>query len=161
MIANSGFKSISRMEYGHGNAWLVKIYWKHKWYRKSFAWLKNGGREAALLAAVSWRNRKEEEIGKPSTDRVVVGAPKREDMCGISRQTLKQRKHNKVYKYPAYVVYWWPISNGKRCQTSFSIKRYGKKKALKKAMRLRQKKQREYLPPREPVRERTLELTLA
>ena len=140
MIANSGFKSVSRMGYNESTqGWLVKIYWKRKWYRKYFADRKNGGKLQALQDAVKWRDETELQIGKPQTDRVVVGKPARGKMAGIRKTTINQKKNGKVYTYPAYVVYWFPEAHGKRKQTSFSIKRYGELKAKKMAMELRDK----------------------
>ena len=153
MIANSGFKSISRMDYDKSTqGWLVKIYWKEKWHRKYFADNQNGGKESALLAAVCWRNRKEIEIGKPQTDRVVVGNVPSGRMTGVQRTILVQKKSGKTYSYPAYVVYWFPESCGKKHQTSFSIRKFGEKRARLLARRLRNKMYKLHcLPPRQKM----------
>ncbi|MFA5314282.1 MAG: AP2 domain-containing protein [Methanomassiliicoccales archaeon] len=154
MIANSGFKSVSRMDYDQSTqGWLVKIYWKGKWYRKYFADAQHGGKKSALKEAVTWRDETEIKIKKPQTDRVVVGLSPRGVMTGIQHTKLIQKKNGKQYSYPAYVVYWFPKTGGKKCQTSFSIKKFGKQKALLLARQLRQKMYHKFcLPPRSKIK---------
>ncbi len=50
-----------------------------------------GGREAALAAALAWRNAKERELGKPRTERLVKGhdATSNTGIIGVARVTIR------------------------------------------------------------------------
>jgi hypothetical protein len=79
----------------------------------SFSDLKYGDRLAALAAAVAWRDHTEARIGKPRTDRTVIGyANSNTGELGSSRRT--------VGGHAVFEVAWRDPS-GKARRTKYSI----------------------------------------
>jgi hypothetical protein len=70
----------------HG--YMVRVFWRKERHQAFFSDLKYGDRLAALDAAVAWRDHTEARIGKPRTDRTVIGyANSNTGELGISRRT--------------------------------------------------------------------------
>jgi hypothetical protein len=105
----------------------------------------HGGREEALALAVQHRNRTEQELGKPRTDRLVIARnPRnRSGITGIQRKTktIKTETGERTIKN-VYEVSWNP-EPGKLCRTWVSIDEYGEEAALRKACAIRREKERE------------------
>ena len=111
----------------HG--YMVRVFWQKQRYQAFFSDLKYGDRLAALDAAVAWRDRTEERVGNPRTDRTVIGyANSNTGEMGITRRTV--RGHD------VFEVTWRdPI--GKTRRTRYSIDKNGEKRALQKAKKAR------------------------
>jgi hypothetical protein len=111
----------------HG--YMVRVLWRKERHQAFFSDLKYGDRLAALDAAVAWRDHTEERIGKPRTDRTVIGyANSNTGELGISRRTV--RGHD-VFEVA------WRDPSGKARRTKYSIDKNGEKRALQKAKKAR------------------------
>jgi hypothetical protein len=117
------YKNITRMEYKTPYGWMVRFYYNKKAYRKFFNDSKCGGKNLALLTALSWMKNTKQKIGIPDTHLPVTGVAK--SNTGI-RGVSFSAKSNK------YFVSWCD-AHGKPCATSFSVNKYGKEKAFKLA----------------------------
>jgi hypothetical protein len=146
-MAKSGHKGISRIDQPerktHG--WYVRVRFNGKQCAKFFSDESNGGREEALEEAVRFRNRAEQELGKPRTDRLVIARnPRnRSGIMGVQRKTkrIKTETGERVTRN-VYEVTWNP-EPGKLCRTWVSIDEYGEEAALRRACAIRREKERE------------------
>jgi hypothetical protein len=145
-MADSGYKSISRIDQPqkkhHG--WYVRVNFKRKQYAKFFSDSKHGGREAALQAAVEYRNQTEKRIGKPRSERTVIGvSPHTQDgVVGVRRKKKNSGRKGKKHVYEVFEVTWNP-EPGKVSRTSVSIDKYGEEEAFRRACEIRKAKERE------------------
>jgi hypothetical protein len=104
-----------------------------------------------LKAAIAWRNEKEQELGKPRTERIVtlMSPRNRTGVIGVRRTTKAMTRDGKK-QGPVYEVTWQPTPNEIR-RTSFSITKYGEREAFRRACAFRKAKEREMfgaeLPP--------------
>ena len=114
----------------HG--WYVRVRFKGTTYCKFFSDKKAGGRQVALLAAISWRNAKERELGKPRTDRHMVTAGNT-GTTGIIGVVFDQKR--------ARYVATWVTPEGKQGKTSVSILKHGREKAFEIASKIRAEKE--------------------
>lgn len=130
-------KGISRIDQpskrSHG--WYVRVPIKKKLKSKYFSDKKNGGKNAALLAAISWRNDEWKKTGKPPTNKHVVTVPHKSNNTGVVGVYLNER----LNRYEA----GWVSPEGKQKKTSVSIKKWGKEGAFLKACEIREEKERE------------------
>jgi len=111
----------------HG--YMVRVFWRKARHQAFFSDLKYGDRLAALDAAVAWRDHTEARIGKPRTDRTVIGyANSNTGELGISRRTV--RGHD-VFEVA------WRDPSGKTRRTKYSIDKNGERRALQKAKKAR------------------------
>jgi hypothetical protein len=111
----------------HG--YMVRVFWRKERHQAFFSDLKYGDRLAALDAAIAWRDHTEERIGKPRTDRTVIGyANSNTGELGISRRI--------VCGHAVFEVAWRD-PNGKAKRTRYSIDKNGEKRALQKARKAR------------------------
>ena len=137
MLPSSGHKSISRINSEKNNTfgWYVRVVFQGQMHSKFFSDAKFGTEEKALAQAIRHRNRTEREMGKPRTDRSVV-APKPGTGTGVvGVQRITKGGHE------AFQVTWSPAPNVVS-RTSVSIAKYGEEEAFKRAVRLREKKER-------------------
>ena len=109
--------------------WYVQVAWKGKRYTRFFSDGKLGGKEKARRAAIEWRDSVEERVGKPQTDAPVVWREPSKG-AGVSL-TVKEGA-------PVYQVSWVD-GNGRHGRTSVSIRKWGKREALRRARELREK----------------------
>jgi hypothetical protein len=121
----------SKRTYG----WYVRVNFQGKEHSKFFSDKKNGGKESALLAAITWRNNTRDKIGKPQTDRYIATIAR--NNTGIIGVYLNE-------KYNRYEVSWMN-PDGRQGKTSVSIKKHGKAAALKLAIQKREEKNNERL----------------
>ena len=126
-------KGISRIDQESRNqhGWFVRVRWHGKTHSKWFADKPFGGKRKALVAASAWRDVTEQKLGKPQTDRTVV----------------PQKANTGIYYtekdgYPAYEVTWMSAP-GHKATTTISIRRHGKREALRMARELRAQKLKE------------------
>lgn len=111
----------------HG--YMVRVFWRKERHQAFFSDLKYGDRLAALDAAITWRDQTEARIGKPRTDRTVIGyANSNTGELGISRRSV--RGHD-VFEVA------WRDPSGKARRTKYSIDKNGEKRALQKAKKAR------------------------
>jgi hypothetical protein len=146
-MAKSGHKGISRIDQPerktHG--WYVRVRFNGTQRAKFFSDETHGGRDEALAQAIRFRNRTEQELGKPRTDRLVIASnPRnRSGFMGVQRKTkiIKTETGERVVKN-VYEVTWNP-EPGRLCRTWVSIDEYGEEAALRKACAIRREKERE------------------
>lgn len=113
----------------------VRIRWQDQHRAKFFSDSKYGDRLGALTAALAWRDATEKELGKPRTERQVVGifyssGPE----AGIRRV---REGHTEYYQAT------WTTYVGKQRRTKYSIAKHGEKKALQLARKAREQGERE------------------
>lgn len=146
-MSKSGHKGISRIDQPSKNThgWYVRVRFNGTQRVKFFSDNAHGGRDNALQEAVKFRNRAEQELGKPRTDRLVIARnPRnRSGIMGIRRKTkvVKTDEGERVVSN-VYEVTWNP-EPGRLCRTWVSIDKLGEKAALKEACRIRREKERE------------------
>ena len=130
-------KDIARIdqESKRTHGWYVRVRYLGKVHSKFFSDKKNGGKESALLAAISWRNDTEKTIGKIRTDRHVVTVSNTKS--GVVGVRLNE-------KFGRYEVNWVTL-DGRQGKTSVSVKMHGKKKAFERACEIRKQKEAERL----------------
>ncbi|HLF28140.1 MAG TPA: AP2 domain-containing protein [Anaerolineae bacterium] len=146
-------KSISRMDHSQKNThgWYVRVAFKGKIHSHFFSDASHRGKRLALKAALAWRDDTERALGKPRTERSVVAASPRNrtGVIGV-RRTTKARTRDGRKVSPVYEVTWRPAS-GLLHRTTFSIRKYGKEEAFRRACAFRKEKEREMygaeLPP--------------
>lgn len=146
-MTKSGHKGISRVEstkkkmYG----WYIRVRFANRTRAKFLCDSAHGGREAALKKAVEWRNRLEQELGKPRTDYVIVGEnPNRgtTGVVGVQRRVKKYiGKDGTVYNNEVYEVSW-QAGRDRMGKTSVSIRKYGEQSAFKRACAIRREKEK-------------------
>lgn len=133
-IPTKKYKDIARIDqedkrtYG----WYVRVRFQGETHCKFFSDQKSGGRQVALLAAISWRNAKERELGKPRTDRQIVTVTAgNTGVVGVIFESTRDR----------YIA-TWVTPDGKQGQTSVSIKKHGREKAFELAKQIRAEKEK-------------------
>jgi hypothetical protein len=132
-------KNLTRVDHPpkrmHG--YFVRIQWKGERRAKFFSDQMYHDRLGALTAALEWRDATEKELGKPRTERQVVGtAPSSSGIRGVRR--VREG-------YTDYYEATWTTTAGKLRRTKFSIARHGEKRALQLARKARQRGEREML----------------
>jgi hypothetical protein len=142
-------KSISRVDHApkrmHG--WLVRVQFRGEQRSKFFGDKRHGGKQEALDAALAFRDQAEQQLGKPRTDRVVVGVSSRctTGVQGVHRIIkTEQTASGGVSIRPVYEVTWSPAP-GVIKRTSVAITKHGEQEALRRATEIRQQKEAEVL----------------
>lgn len=133
-------KGISRIDSGSTHGWFVRGYKNGKTYSKLFSDRKCGGKRKALQAATDYRDELFEELEsipkKPRRRRVVFrDSRNKTGVLGVTRTT---RVGPNGTKNESFSVSWRPEPGKQKC-TSFSIRKYGEKKAFKMAVAHRRK----------------------
>jgi hypothetical protein len=137
-------KGISRIDSGSTHGWFVRGYRNGKTYSKLFSDLKCGGKTKAYKIARQYRDELTEElksIPKKQRPRRVVSSDSRNTTgeLGVSKTTKTGPNGT---KHECYSVSWRPEPGIQKC-TSFSIRKYGDKKAFKLAVEHRRSMMRE------------------
>jgi hypothetical protein len=114
--------------------YFVRVTWNKQRRSKFFSDSVYGDRLAALSAALEWRNEAERELGKPRTERQVIGVSRTSTGIVGVRRTVKDGRE--VYEAT------WREGNRIR-RTSYSIAKHGEKRALSLARRAREKYERQ------------------
>jgi hypothetical protein len=134
-------KNITRVrdEKKHLDGYYVRIQWKKQSYSKFFSLVEYNTEETALNRAIEWRDETEALIGKPRTERQVLGVTKKSNtgVKGICRMLKQHYKNGKPCgeKKPWLIVTALD-ANGKIVRTGVSIAKHGEQKALEIARRL-------------------------
>jgi hypothetical protein len=148
MAREAKHKSISRIDQPekHTHGWYVRVrYAKHE-VSKFFPDKLHGSKKKALEQAIRFRDRTERELGKPRTDRLVVGrSPRgRNKIIGVRRVVKTTTTvSGEIRKNAVYEVTWSPEPNIVQ-RTSISIRKYGAKEAYRRAVALRESKEKEF-----------------
>ena len=137
-------KGISRIDSGSTHGFFVRGYRNQKTYSKLYSDRKCGGKGKALTLAKEYRDELHEELEampKVPRQRRIVASDSRNTTgeLGVSRSTKTGPNGT---KHECYSVSWRPEPGVHKC-TSFSIKKYGEKKAFKMAVAHRRKMMRE------------------
>ncbi len=129
-------KNITRVDHPASRTfgYLVRITWRGERRGKFFSDRVHGDRLGALTAALEWRNATEKEIGKPRTDRQVLGIV--HSSSGIPGVRRVREGHTDYYEAT------WGITTGKQGRTKYSIAKHGEKRALELARKARQRGER-------------------
>lgn len=114
--------------------YFVRVTWNKQRRSKFFSDSVYGDRLAALGAALEWRNLAERELGKPRTERQVIGVSRTSTGIVGVRRTVKDGRE--VYEAT------WREGNRIR-RTSYSIAKHGEKRALALARRARERYERQ------------------
>ena len=154
-LADSGYKNVSRIDSPkkklHG--WYVRIQYKNQSFSKFFSDSRYGNRSAALEEAVEYRNQLEEKIGRPRTERLIIGnitSRPPTGVTGVRRIKRKEVKRGRRYIRDVYEITWNP-EPGKLTRTTVSINKYGEEEAFRRACEIRKRKMQEiYEATREP-----------
>jgi len=140
------YKSISRVDQAKRKAhgWYVRVVFKGEIYSRFFSDSVWGGKRGALAEAIHCRDQIEKQLGKPRTDRtVVMESPKtRTGVPGIRRTFKHTGAKNPNNKSEVYEVTWSPQPNVLK-RTSISIEKYGEEEAFRRALKIRERKERE------------------
>jgi hypothetical protein len=130
-------KNLTRIDHlakrTHG--YFVRIQWKGERRMKFFSDKLYGDRLGALAASLEWRDATEAELGKPRTERLVIGTPR--SSTGIPGVRRRKEGHTEYFEVT------WVSTVGKHHRTRFSIARHGEKKALQMARKVRQMREKE------------------
>jgi hypothetical protein len=155
-MADSGYKNISRIDNPrkrtHG--WYVRIQFNGQSHAKFFSDINYGSSEEALQAALEHRNELEAQMGKPRTERYVIGRLHQHNNTGVPgviRMYKRERKRGRGYIREVFEVTWNPEPN-RVSRTSVSISKYGEAEAFRRACAIRAAKMAQfYQPPPEPL----------
>lgn len=133
-------KGISRIDSGSTHGWFVRGYRNGKTFSRLFSDIKNGGKEAALAKARQFKHELKQKLDKlpaePRPRRIVTrDARNSTGVLGVCR-TSKKSPGGTVNE--CYSVSWRPAPGVQKC-TSFSIRKYGEKKAFALAVEHRRK----------------------
>lgn len=146
--AQSGYKGVSRIEQPARNTfgWYVRVTFNKEKRVKFFSDAACGGKDKALKEAVRFRNQAEKELGKPRTDRLVIGGNPRNTsgIMGVQRKSkvvVTEEGQKRVLKN-VYEVTWNP-EPGRLCRMLVSIDEYGEEGAFRKACAIRREKEKE------------------
>ena len=143
-----GEKGISRIDSGSTHGWFVRGYRNGKTYSRLFSDQKCEGKKEALEAALAYRDNLHRKLDavpqKPRARRIVLrDARNSTGVLGVCR-TAKKSPSGKVHE--CYSVSWRPEAGVQKC-TSFSIHKYGEKKAFQLAVAHRRKMLKEIHGP--------------
>jgi hypothetical protein len=124
-------KNIARVDHdaSRTHGYNVRMQWQGEQRLKFFADKLHGDRLAALAAAIDWRDAMEKELGKPRTERTVIGIIY--SSSGVPGVRRIRQGHTNYYEAT------WATTAGKQARTKFSIAKHGERKALALAKRAR------------------------
>jgi len=109
----------------------VRMGWQGKVYQKWFSDEKHGDRLGALTAAIAWRDAQEVALGKPRSERTVIGrSSSSTGHVGVTKVTLGTNVYYRAL---------WHDPDGRMRRRFFNIERLGEQRALKAAIRTREK----------------------
>ena len=117
----------------HG--WYVRVRFQGTTHSKFFSDGKCGGRYSSLLAALTWRDTMEKNLGKIRTDKHLV------TVSNTTTGVVGVRFNEKLNRYEVS----WVNGVGKQGKTSVSVKKNGKERAFQMACEIRKVKEAERL----------------
>lgn len=133
-------KGISRIDSGSTHGWFVRGYRNGKTFSRLFSDRKCKGKDNAIEQAKAYRDNlhlKLSEIPKKGRQRRFVTRDRRNKtgVIGVTR-IARKTKGGKIIE--SFAVSWRPAPGIQKC-TSFSIRKYGEKKAFQLAVTHRRK----------------------
>lgn len=130
-------KNVTRVDHPRKNSfgYLVRIMWKGQRRGKFFSDQTYGDRLGALFAALEWRDATEKELGKPRTERQVLGTT---SSPSGTRGVRRVRQG-----YTEYYEATWATTAGKQRRTRYSIHKHGERRALSLARKARERGERD------------------
>lgn len=137
---NTKNKGISRVDSGSTHGWFVRGYRNGRTFSKLFSDNKFENKKASLEAARLFRDglfSEIEKVPKRQRARRIVRSDTR-NKTGVIGVCYTVKTSPNGTKHPCYSVSWRPTLGVQKC-TSFSIKKYGKKKAFQLAVAHRKK----------------------
>jgi hypothetical protein len=148
MARKTANKGISRIDSGSTHGWFVRGYRNGRTYSKLFSDRKCGGKAKAQTLARQYRDELVSELEKipkkPRARRIVTSDSRNTTgELGVSRTTKIGPNGT---QHECYSVSWRPEPGVQKC-TSFSIRKYGEKRAFKLAVAHRRKMMREIHGP--------------
>ena len=138
MSRPSSKRNITRhdpLDSGGGGGWQVRMRRKGKSFDRFFADAAYGGKRGALQAAKEYREAIDEQHEHYTTVELSKNASIRNTSGIVGVRRVEQIDERGDYQYTYY--YWvaqWIDGHGKRKTRSFSVSRYGEKRAYKMAM---------------------------
>ena len=144
MARSKAKKGISRIDSGSTHGWFVRGYRNGKTYSKLFSDRKCGSMNKALKQAKLYRDELNEELlaipKKPRERRIVISDSRNTTgELGVSR-TTKIGPNGTLHE--CFSVSWRPEPGLQKC-TSFSVRKYGEKRAFRLAVEHRRNMMRE------------------
>ena len=141
-------KGITRIDSGSAHAWNVRVQKNGKSYSKLFSDRICGGKRKAQKEARQYRDEFYEKLAqiptKPQGRRIAYRDSRNTTgVLGVCR-FASRGSSGTIYEY--YSVSWRPSPGEQKC-TSFSIRKYGEKKAFKLAVAHRRKMLRDIHGP--------------
>lgn len=133
-------RNIMRVDRETVGGWLVRITRKGKLHSQYFSDKVYGGKRKALNAAMQHRDELEAKLKSftPKQLSKKVRANNTSGTPGVRLVEEKDRRWSSEPTYQYYVAQWSP-ETGVRKTKRFSVKKYGKKKALELAIKARNK----------------------
>ncbi|NTW49676.1 MAG: hypothetical protein HGB19_08130 [Chlorobiales bacterium] len=136
-------KGISRIDTSNTHGWFVRVYRDEAIYSKLFSDRRHGGKRKALEAAMAYRDELETLLNKTGNSprqntRMPVVVRNKRNKTGVIGVCLRTRQLGDGKISQCYSVTWAPEPGIQRC-TSFSVAKWGKKEAFRKACELREK----------------------
>jgi len=137
-------KGISRIDSGSTHGFFVRGYKNGKTYSKLFSDMKCGGKRKAQQMAKEYRDQLHEELSaipsKPRGRRIVYRDSR--NTTGVLGVCKTHKLSSNGSTNECYSVSWRPEPGVQKC-TSFSIRKYGEKKAFQLAVAHRKKMMRD------------------
>lgn len=146
-MAASGHKGISRIDQPsrrtHG--WYVRVSFRGEQRARFVSDQMYGGKRKALREAVRVRDGLEDELGRPHTDRQVVGRAARTNtgIVGVQRTRRRERRRDgTVALRDVFMITWMP-EPGVTSRTTVSVAKWGEGEAFRIACQVRAEKESE------------------
>lgn len=138
-----GFKNITRMDNIPKSTfgWLVRVYRHGKIFRKFFSDNPHGGKDAALEAALKWRD---ETIAQhPVEDVPFYTAPVSTNTTGVNGVSETFHRSSNGKKLPCFTVFWSPRKGSRRRKRFYLHYFDTREEALEAAAAFRKEKEDE------------------
>ena len=123
---------ITRFDYRDGHqakGWWVRIVWKGRLHARFFADSKNGGKQNARERAMRWRDATLASLDRPPAHKI-INSPRRK-MTGVTVRTGQATAH-------------FHIEPQVRRTKSYSLRVYGRARAIRMAMAWRRRMERQF-----------------
>lgn len=140
-MRSAKMKGISRIDSGATHGWFVRAYRDGRTYSKFYSDLKNGSKAKAFKLASAYRDELRDRLGPPSPKpRIMrVNSSNQSGVIGVS---LTKRESISGKKTLFYTVSWRPEPNIAQ-NKSFSVAKWGDKKAFQLAVKFRKDREKE------------------
>lgn len=141
--AANNLKSISRMDVGSTHGWFVRIYYRGKTHRKLFSDSVFGSQEAALRAAIAYRD---DYLRRHQIDDLPFFThPMKSNTTGVNGVSETFHRSRNGRKIPYFSVFWAPKRNQRRHKRFYIHLFDSREDALQAATAFRKEKEQEIL----------------